>query len=550
MAKVVDGRSTVAKAIKGDLYSQLREALTKPIGKSKKSFSQVFIEQMLSEARENPNGAIGQLLAKQLMTDGIIEKLDAETDRYLSRDIDFMKFRLFNTLYKEQRDVFVDDYRNKIVICSRRVGKTELAARLLLQDMIYPNHHALFVSLKFENAIRQCFNIVIDLAKSLGMSLIKESKAEGEIAFSNGSNILFKGNNNKAEADKLLGYKFSCCVVDEAQNQVNLMYLLDTVLRPAMTDYENSQLVLLGTPPRIPHTAVEIIWQKYKDWHHYSWDMTKNPYFNNAEEYIEGICRDKEVTKETSFIQREYYGIWSYDTEAQVFQGAKTYETEPTYPITDIVIGEDFGYSDYNSIIGLAINKYNQQGFVFFEWKQNKVGTTEIIEATKSCYDLGLDILRRNGIEPDGHIKIFGDCSDGTLLYEMRKRHGLPTYNAYKINRLEAIAKMAERLRLGQYLIPQNGILADEFLHIMYIRDEEDRVTAEIDDDIFHPESAMAMLYATRYIEELFLQDKPIEPDTRNYNTVERVVKAHDDIPDILIPKQEPNRRSTQQYFQ
>ena len=40
MAKAVDGRSTVAKAIKGDVYNALRDALTKPQGKTKKSYAQ------------------------------------------------------------------------------------------------------------------------------------------------------------------------------------------------------------------------------------------------------------------------------------------------------------------------------------------------------------------------------------------------------------------------------------------------------------------------------------------------------------------------------
>ena len=52
-----------------------------------------------------------------------------------------------------------------------------------------------------------------------------------KVEFANGSLILFKGNNNKAEADKLLGYKFSCVVIDEVQTQCNLRYLLDTVLK-------------------------------------------------------------------------------------------------------------------------------------------------------------------------------------------------------------------------------------------------------------------------------------------------------------------------------
>ena len=62
------------------------------------------------------------------MADGIIEKLDAETDRYLARDIEFNEYRLLKTLYDKQRDVFLDDDPKKIIIGSRRIGKTELGS--------------------------------------------------------------------------------------------------------------------------------------------------------------------------------------------------------------------------------------------------------------------------------------------------------------------------------------------------------------------------------------------------------------------------------------
>lgn len=499
MAKAVDGRSTVAKAIKGDIYNALRAALTKPQGKSKKSYAQSFIEVMLKEAKQNPNGSVGQLLSRQLLQDDIISKLDAETDKYLARDTDFILFRIMKTLYKEQRDVFLDSYRKKIIIGSRRIGKTELAARLLLSDMVYPNHHALFISMKFENGIRQCYPLVLDLAKSLGLSIEKESKSEGEIAFSNGSNILFKGNSNKSEADKLLGYKFSSVVIDEGQNQINLMYLLDTVLAPAMTDYEDSRLVIIGTPPRIPHTAVEKIWKEYHEWHHYSWDMTKNPFLHNVKEYIEGICRSKGITEEAAFVQREMYGQWVWDTEAQVYKGYQTYkkDTPPDFPIDHVYIGNDYGWSAYNGIVGVACNTEMKKGYIFFEEKFNKANVTDIINSNKRALEVGKKLLvKYNGNL--NNIAIYGDTSDTSIIYEMATMHNMPAYQCYKYDKSMAITQLAEFCRTGQILVPEQGLVADEFDQIVYKRDEEDNITEEIDEDLFHGDISMALLYASR----------------------------------------------------
>ena len=515
MAKAVDGRSNVAKAIKGDIYEALREALTKPNAKTKKSYSQEFIEKMLAQAKANPEGPLGNLLARQLLQEDIISKLDAETDKYLSRDIDFIKFRIMNTLYKEQRDVFLDNYRKKIIIGSRRIGKTEMAARLLLSDMVYPNHHAVFVSMKFENGIRQCYPLVLELAKSLGMSIERESKADGEILFSNGSNILFKGNNNKSEADKLLGYKFSYAVIDEAQNQINLMYLIDTVLSPAMTDYEDSRLVLIGTPPRIPHTAVETIWKEYHEWQHYSWDMSKNPFLHNTQEYLDSVCRTKGISIDAPFIQREFKGLWVFDTEAQVYRGYQTYDTMPDYPVDHIYIGNDYGFADYNGIIGVACNTALRKGYVFFEEKFNKASVTDIINSNKRALEAGKKLLMKYNA-PLSNIAIYGDTSDESIIYEMSTVHRMPAYKCYKYDKAAAIAQLAEICRNGSLTIPKNGKTADEFDQIVYKRDEEDNITSEIDEELYHGDISMALLYASRQ----FLFDWGVQ--TRANNDAER----------------------------
>lgn len=504
MAKAVDGRSAVAKAIKGDIYASLREALTKPQGKSKKSFTQDFIQLMLAEAKKNPNGPVGTLLARQLLQDDIISKLDAETDKYLSRDTDFIKFRIMNTLYKEQRDVFLDNYRKKIVICSRRVGKTELAARLLLADMIEPNHHAVFISMKFENGIRQCYPIVLELATSLGFSIERESKSDGEILFSNGSNILFKGNNNKSEADKLLGYKFSTAIIDEAQNQINMMYLIDTVLSPAMTDYEDSRMILLGTPPRIPHTAVEKIWKEYHEWHHYTWDMTKNPFLHNVQEYIDSICRSKGITPDAPFIQREMRGLWVWDKEAQLFKDYKTWNgKEP--PVKDedidhIYIGNDYGWSAYNAVIGIASSTKLHKAYVFYEDKFNMATVTDIVESNKRALELGKKILLKNPNSVLNNIHIYGDTSDTSIIYEMAMVHKLPASQCYKYDKMEALTWLTEQCRIGSIVVPNEGKLSDEFEQTVYKRDDEDNITDELDDETFHPDAVMALLYASRQL--------------------------------------------------
>ena len=40
--------------------------------------------------------------------------------------------------------------------------------------------------------------------------------------------------------------------------------------------------------------------------------------------------------------------------------------------------------------------------------------------------------------------------------------------------------------------------MQDEFERTVYKRDEQDNITSEIDDDLFHPDATDALLYASR----------------------------------------------------
>lgn len=538
----------VDKQVRGAIYDALRVELEKPVKKGQKSWTEDFIQNMLQDARRDPNSPFATLIAKAILTPDILDRLDADADRLVLRDQEFAQYRVFKQLYKEQREVAYDEFVDrKCIVTSRRAGKTNLAARLLVNYAIKPMTPVLYIHTKADNCISQCWPLVIQCCKDIELGIKKADKGNMRIEFANGSSIQMYGNKDKSSAQFLRGGKYKFIVIDEAQSQRNMEELVEDVCEPMLLDYENSCLILQGTPPRMPNTYFEKAWNSPK-WKNYHWDARQNPFLKDVEEYIEKLCTSKGINKDNSLIQREYYGNFVYDHEAQVMANYKTWEKEddlksisPSY----IVIGEDFGFADYNAIIGFAVDVAKHKAYCYFEWKQNKVGSTEIIAATKSAYDMGLDILRKNGINPEGRIKIFGDNSDGTLLYEMRKRHGLPTFNAYKFDKIEGIAKFAERSSVGEYLIIKDGILAEEYAKILYKRDEEtDDVTAELDDELYHPDAFYAALYASRFIEQLYLQDGDVledyEPSVLTAKIAEDIIKD-DSTPDIFI-QMERNR--------
>lgn len=430
----------------------------------------------------------------------VLEKLKAENEKHISKEAEFFQFRLQKRLFDKQKDVFNDFIsKRKCSMCSRRAGKTEEATDEMLKVAAIPNSPVLYINLTFDNAIKQTYDKVLAEAERVDMKITKKSKSEGYIEFENGSSILFKGNKDKGEADKMQGFHYRLVIIDEAQSQCNMVYLVDTIITPMLTDFSDSVLYLIGTPPRRKHTYFESAFNN-KTWKHFHWTMKDNPFIPDVDAEIKRICEEKGLTVESPLIQREYFGEISYDTEAQIFKGFQTYSGDiPAEFIPDHIYGgNDFGFSDYNGVIELVGNVTEKKGYVIFEKKFNKSTITEIIKKTRAGFEEAtMFALKRNKSFDLSNRGIYTDDNEKSIAYEMHTTYGLPAWTAYKYDRDMAIEQLAEWCRLGRLVIPEGGELADEFEQILHPRDEQDNILPGMDDS-YHPDITMALLYAFR----------------------------------------------------
>lgn len=490
----------ITRQIKGEIYDSLRSALIAPQGKSKKSWTDIFIQKMLEEAKQNPAGPLGQLISKQLLQDDILSNLDAQTERLLARDQDFLRYRIYKQCYKEQRDVLLDETSKWILVnTGRRTGKTNLAARWLVKKCATPNSPCFYIHLKFDSAISQLFDLCIKSANQAELGIASSSKNEGRIVFTNGSSITFRGNSNKTEADKLRGFKARGVVIDEAAFQINEKYLIEDVLTPMMADFSDSQMIMISTPPRVPHTYYESCYRS-GIWTIYEWNARKNPFIPSFNDFIKQVCKTKGIESTNTFILRELEGQFVYDTEAMVFKDYKTYKEIPdTFYPTDIAIGVDYGGTDYNAIIPLVYNRQTKAGYVLTERKFNKATASEIVSVCREIYNIALDFaLKRNPNFEINKCCFYADSSNLPLTYELSNTYKLPIYNCYKHDKMFAIQQLADWCRTGIIQIPEKQTLEDEFERTVYKRDEQDNILPEIDDDLFHPDALDALLYASR----------------------------------------------------
>ena len=490
----------INKLIKGEIFDEIRRAFLNPTGKSKTPFYQDFIREFVQLGIKDPNSPAGRLIAEQIFRDDIINQLDEQTEKYLNKDIDFTQFRLQKRLFKEQKDVFNDfTSRRKLAMCSRRAGKTEGNVDEILKVAAKPDSRIVYINLTFENAIEQMYSKVIEEAKRCEIAISHDDKNAGIIHFANGSVVHFKGNKDRAQADKLQGFGNRLVIIDEAQSQINMNYLIDTIISPTLMDYEDSVLLLTGTPPRRKGTYFEAAWNN-PTWTKYSWTMFQNPYIKNPDAEIDRKCEEKGITRDSAFIQREFYGKIVYDTEAQAFKDYKVYKgaIPQDFIPTHIYTGVDFGFADYNGIVTMAANVEQKRAYVIFERKFNKATVSMIVDAVREGFEDGKRfIIERNPNADLSNCQIFTDTNEKSITYELSQTYGLPAYCAYKYDRALAFETLAEWCRTGRILNIEGGEVANEFEQTLYKRDDLDNITSELDDG-FHPDITMALLYASR----------------------------------------------------
>lgn len=502
------------RLIKETSLDYIRQSLLKPMDEDGTPYYQVFITNFLQDALEDPEGKCSQMLSSGLFNERLLEVLDSEKVETKKIDIEYERYKLMKTLYKEQREIFDDPNRYLFAICSRRVGKSTLASRLLVADSLEPNHRGLYIGPKATHAKGIGLKMVVDLLEQMNYTRLKGSQTFSAnpatieyrvhtdpggalVEFNNGSTITFRGNSKTGEADNYQGFKYTFCVVDEVQSQCCLDYLLNQILSAAMVDVKGSKQLLIGTPPRVPNTYCEKLWNmKDNVYSKFHWDMSKNPYLeNDVETEIEIACKKAGVNKDSTFIQREYYGKFVYDTEALIFKDYKLYDKIPEDFIpTKVWIGVDWGYVDSNAITVSAVDYYNKKAYVIYDRSFGRADTDEQEIEVQKAYYFGLDFLKKYRIPNAEHnICIVCDTNQPSLALKIR-RTGLPIVEAYKPEVVPTIEALATDMRTKIY-ISRGSVLEEECTKTLWERDDSGRILPKVDDDAFHPNAIHALRY-------------------------------------------------------
>lgn len=494
-------------------------------------FIHQFIHNFMVEAKTDPNSQAARILANTIFKEDMMTTLDAQLNAQMAKDSEFIQYRIRKTLYDKQQEVYDDNFSKVIeCICTRRAGKTELVARLLVREAIKPDfvtpvgtikpRNAIYLNRTFDNAVGQMGKPVTELLDSLGIKYTG-SPGSGKITLEGGATINFGGYNNKGDIDKFRGFSYSLICIDEIAHLRNPSVLFKETLEPALKDYgSEGRTVMTGTPPRTKANYA------YQLWHnpnvtHYHWSFIDNVFIPEKDKVIEDVCKEHGVTVDAPFIQREYFGnLEAFDLDAMIFRGYKTTDKIPDVTFDHAYIGLDFGYTDAAAVVSCLAK--GKQLYVVKTWSESQKSISDICNVVKEHINYIKSNFRLSR-EP----WVIADTNEKGAIYELYQTYKIPNcYCAYKYDKDVALDQLAEWLRNDTVLTldKQNDELIKDFENSVWKRDEEtDNITHEVDDEEYHGNAMYALLYASRQFDFDCIGTNPVK-------SAKSILEGRDDI--------------------
>ena len=481
------------------------------------SFIVSFVSKCIDEAKKDPNSRMGVYMADKIFGSGdLITRLDSEVNKAMARDTAFQQYQIRNTLYDKQQEVFdnsIDKFM--LVINSRRSGKTEMMGRLLAKRVCKPDQHCVYINRSFDAAVRQIQKPLETALEAAGLHYTGTING-GKIEFDNGSWILIVGNNNAADVNKLRGERIALCLCDECGHMRHLRELMNEIIGPATMDYEDSQIIMVGTPPRTKNGFVQELWEKGKV-RKYHWTFMDNPFIPNKENVIKETCEMFGVSPDSNFIKREYYGdMYAYDTEAIYVKHYDKSEPDKDKLYSHAYVGVDWGYEDKAAVVGMVADKNNKKLYIVKDWSEAKKGIVEISARVQEM----VEYLKAN-YRLDREPQVICDTNEKSAAQDLYTTYHISNVTlAYKYDLNYALDQLADWFTASTVVLSNNAkATIEDADNMVWKRDEEtDQIIHELDDDSYHGNAMFAVLYASRQfaydVMGLIAENKPAKEIT------------------------------------
>ena len=499
---------------------------------SGKTFITSFISKCIDEAKKDPNSRMGIYMADKIFGSGdLITRLDAEVNKAMARDTAFQQYQIRNTLYDKQQEVY-DNSTDKfmIVINSRRSGKTELMGRLLAKRVCRPDQHCVYINRSFDAAVRQIQKPLETALEAAGLHY-RGTINGGKIEFDNGSWILIVGNNNASDVNKLRGEKLALVLCDECGHMRHLRELINEIIAPATMDYADSQIVMVGTPPRTRNGFVQELWEK-GNIRKYHWTFKDNPFIPNKDNVIQEACEMFGISPDSNFIKREYLGdMYAYDTEAIYVKHYDKAEPDKNKLYSHAYVGVDWGYEDKAAVVGMIADKNAKKLYIVKDWSEAKKGIVEISQRVQEMVE-----YLKNNYRLDREPQVICDTNEKSAAQDLYTTYHISNVMlAYKYDLNYALDQLSDWFSASTVVISPNAkATIEDADNMIWKRNEDtDQIVHELDDDSYHGNAMFAVLYASRQfaydVMGLIAENKPAKEITNAKEFVQQYETFEDD---------------------
>lgn len=407
--------------------------------------------------------------------------------------------------FKPQNDFVNDLSRYLVGQCSRRAGKSNGLAKRYFKTMEkHPGSTCIYLSMTRESAKSIMWPVLQELNDKYEIGCtFTESKLE--IKHPNGAKLKLYGADMQNFIKRLKGQKSPGIGIDEAQDfGQHLQSLIDDVLTPMLTDYEDSWLAVTGTPGPVPQGYFFDITQGRKyGYSYHAWTLLENPYLPDPAAFIEDLKLKREWDDNNPTLKREWLNQWVLDVQSLWirYSASRSHYTElPKIPGGyHYILGIDIGFKDADALAVLAYGDTGKDTYLIEEVVTPKQGLTELVnqvQVLRKKYEFSKMVIDEGGLGKK-------------LAEEMRRHHAIPVEPADKARKQENVEFLNDALRLGQFKAKSASRFAmDSYLvQIDWEKSRPDKIIVKK-----HPHSDIidAVLYAFKE-SPAFAYEKEVE---------------------------------------
>lgn len=395
-------------------------------------------------------------------------------------------------LFGLQLEVLDDPSPRIALCCSRRAGKSELAARMIAIALLRGGHnqYVVFAARTLQRARGIIWPLLSKINDDYALGWRMQEHV-GQIVTPTGSVFLLLGVDDATSVEKVRGSKFILAVCDESSTYDHLLErLVIDCIEPGTIDLNpRGRIVLAGTPGYAQagywfETATGL----KPGWKHYHWTLAQNPHIPNVQAALASIRDGNGWDESHPTYRREYLGIWVADENTLVYAVAEGRNTlalgdlpqpPPGKTFADWVrqdwhctLGADVGYTDAFALSLIGTPPHSKDMYILETTAQTGLRAdqqAEFIQRWREKY-----APTRTVIDAGGQGKI--------VHQEFNHRYGAlmggPAAPAQKMGKVEAIGMFNGDLRTGRLraLMPACQGLYREWCELVWDNDEKTKV--------------------------------------------------------------------------